>query len=101
MAQINIPYEVIDKNTDRGEVDTLSMLVDVKKWIPNERAREYVLKQIKKKSVLEKKYIEKIVDGDIQKIEDTYYNSRIKYADKKHTKYAFSFRCLTSYLTIT
>ena len=101
MAQINIPYEIIDKNTDRGEVDTLSMLVDVKKWIPNERAREYVLKQIKKKSVLEKKYIEKIVDGDIQKIEDTYYNSRIKYADKKHTKYAFSFRCLTSYLTIT
>ena len=108
MSRINMSFNELDKIIDKGEVDTLSLHVPLKNWLHHSTyLYNDVFNKIKSKSILVKKQFEKVdkETGDIQIIDDCYYNSKytqhLPYNECEYASYTFSYRCITGYLTIT
>lgn len=101
LSRINIPFDELDKRIDKGEVDTLSLHIPIKKWLQDEFICKEVLNKIKSVSEMIKSELK--IKTEI--IEDIYYNSNyteyLEYQQCEYTLYTFSYRCLTGYLTIT
>lgn len=102
-----VPYtleeieELLALKDTGDDVDTMSFLVAVKLWIPDEDERKQVVRLIRNVSSVEQKEIKFVKDGILRTYTDTYYNTKItKSSNKKCTLYGFSYRCLTGYLSI-
>lgn len=104
MARLHYTLEELAKMEDIGDVDTLTLFLNLNQWIPILYERRNILYNIKKVSEKESKgeITIKRNDGKIETLEDIYFNSKISNPyNKKMTFYSFSYRCITGYLKIT
>lgn len=96
-----LPYSIdyIETITDIGDVDTITLFLNTREWIPVTFERNQALQIMRSLSVLEKKG-EVTIRG--KTLEDNYFNTRISNPNNKQiTYYSFSYRCITGYLKIT
>lgn len=59
LSRINIPFDELDKRIDKGEVDTLSLHIPIKKWLQDEFICKEVLNKIKSVSEMIKSELKK------------------------------------------
>ncbi len=96
-----VSFEYVEKHTDTGYTDTVTLIVATKLWIQDEKERQQVLRKIKNVSSLEKKELTVPKNNEIVTFDDIYYNTKITNPyNSKETFYGFSYRCLTGYLSI-
>lgn len=104
MGRLPYTIEELVEMEDIGDVDTLTLFLNLKQWIPILYERRNVIFNIKKVSEKESKgeVTIKGKDGKIEILEDIYFNTRIpSLYNKNITDYSFSYRCITGYLKIT
>lgn len=103
MSKLPYSIEKVLEMTDIGDVDTISLFLNIREWIQNSFIRNQVLQQLRNVSVKEiKGQITIKRKGTEKTFDDIYFNTRVPSPSNKNmTDYSFSYRCITGYLKIT